>query len=129
LSCPTEEELQAWIAQPESYTGGRWRYVILEPGQTVFFGPGTIHFVFRIRERQNLALGGHVLQWSGIQRWIEVILSELKNPAITNEEMKETAPKLVRVVTELVKAKMNEATVQELGSEDIVGKFFESVKR
>ncbi|KAK3897100.1 ATP synthase subunit alpha [Staphylotrichum tortipilum] len=128
ISCPAEEEREAWMAKPGGYLGGSWRYIILEPGQTVFFGPGTIHFVFRVRDHQTLALGGHVLQWSGLQRWIQVILAELKNPATTNEEMEKTGPKLVSVVAELVEAKVKEARVEELGGEAAVRGFFESVK-
>lgn len=128
MSFPTEAEREAWMAAPHRHTGGRWRYIVLKPGQTVFFGPGTIHFVFRVRDHQTLALGGHVLQWSSIQRWIQVVLWELKKPATTNEEMKMTAPKLVRTVEELVRAKVNKVGVRELGGEDAVKGFFESVK-
>jgi hypothetical protein len=128
MSSPTKEEREAWMTNPHCYTGGRWRYVPLQPGQTVFFGPGTIHLVFRARDRQTLALGGHVLQWSGIQRWIQVVLGELKNPATTNEEMKVTAPKLVGVVATLVEAKVKEGRVEELGGKTAVRGFFESVK-
>jgi hypothetical protein len=128
MSLPTKEERQAWMAAPHQYTGGRWRYIILKPGQTVFFPPGTIHFVFRVRDYQTLALGGHVLQWSDIQRWLQVVLWELKKPAITNEEMKMTAPKLIHTIEELVRAKVNEIGVQELGGEEAVKGFFESVK-
>ncbi|KAK3349669.1 hypothetical protein B0T25DRAFT_548684 [Lasiosphaeria hispida] len=35
-----------WTADPHCYTGGRWRYVVLKTGQSVFFMPGTIHFCF-----------------------------------------------------------------------------------
>ncbi len=51
MSRPTPGERDIWMADPHSYTGGRWRYVILQQGDTVFFTSGTIHFVFRIRER------------------------------------------------------------------------------
>jgi len=128
MSCPTGEEREAWMAEPHKYTGGRWRYFIIKPGQTVFFPPGTIHFVFRVRNHQTLALGGHVLQWSGIQRWIQVVLWELKNPATTNEEMNRTSPKLVRMVAKLVSAKVNDGRTEELGGVDAVKRFFESVE-
>ena len=53
MSCPTEEERNSWAADPHHYTGGRWKYLILKPGQSVFFMPGTIHFVFRVRQHQT----------------------------------------------------------------------------
>ncbi|KAK3936722.1 ATP synthase subunit alpha [Diplogelasinospora grovesii] len=129
MSCPTSEEREAWMADPRRYTGGRWRYTVLKPGKSVFFPPGTIHFVFRVRSRQTLALGGHVLQWSGIQRWMQVLLAQMRNPAITNENMKSTAPKHVRVVANLVSAKVEEGGVEELGGEAAVADFFASVKK
>jgi hypothetical protein len=51
----------------------QWRYWILKPGQTIYFPSGTIHGVFRIQREQTLALGGHILQWSNISQWLEVI--------------------------------------------------------
>ncbi len=128
MSCPTEEERNARMAEPHRYTGGRWRYIILKPGQTVFFPPGTIHFVFQVRHHQTLALGGHIIQWSSIQRSLQVILWELKNPSTINEEMKTTAPKLARTVAKLVRAKVNEAGAEALGGEDAVKWFFASVE-
>ncbi|KXX77152.1 hypothetical protein MMYC01_207566 [Madurella mycetomatis] len=128
MSCPTEEERTAWMADPHCYTGGRWRYVILKPGQSVFFGPGTIHFVFRVRGCQTLALGGHVLQWSNITRWMQVVLAQMANPDITNEEMKQSAPKRVHVVAKLVTARLKEFGVEGLGGEAAVTEFFASVK-
>lgn len=128
MSLPTSEEREAWMADPHGYTGGRWRYVVLKPGQSLYFPPGTIHFVFRVPSRQTLALGGHVLQWSGIQRCMQVLLAQMRNPAITNEDMKSTAPDHVRVIAKLVSAKVKEGGVVELGGEAAVANFFALVK-
>jgi hypothetical protein len=51
-----------------------------------------------------------------------------QSPATTNEGMRRTAPTLVRMVTDLVKARLNEAKAQELGGDEAVRVFFESVK-
>jgi hypothetical protein len=128
MSSPTQEERDAWISNPHSYTGGEWRYVVLPPGYTVFFTSGTIHFVFRIRERQTLALGGHILQWSGIEQWLKVIVAQMKNPRITNEEMAQSAPKYVRVVSGLVTNRIKTGRVEEMGGRDAVDRFFALVK-
>ena len=76
------------MADPQHYTGGRWRYVVLKPSQTVFFNSGTIHFVFRPRGKQTLALGGHILPWTGVERWLRVVIAQMQNTRITNEDMK-----------------------------------------
>ncbi|KAK4194276.1 hypothetical protein QBC40DRAFT_38091 [Triangularia verruculosa] len=124
MSCPTEGERSAWMADPRGYTGGRWRYAVLKPGQSVFFDPGTIHFVFRVRGCQTLALGGHVLQWSDITRWMQVVLAQMARPAITNEDMKWSTTRLVRVVARLVAARIGAG---ELG-DGAATEFFASVK-
>jgi hypothetical protein len=37
MSLPTQQEdEESWEADPRHYTGGRWRYVVLKSGQTVF---------------------------------------------------------------------------------------------
>ncbi|KAK0716736.1 hypothetical protein B0T26DRAFT_740451 [Lasiosphaeria miniovina] len=128
MSCPTEEERNSWTADPHHFTGGRWRYIVLKPGQSVFFMPGTIHCVFRVRQHQTLALGGHVLQWSDIRRWMQVVLAQIKNSAITNEDMRRSAPKYVLAVAKLVKARVEEGEVEQLGGEAAVTQFFASVK-
>ncbi|EGY20082.1 uncharacterized protein VDAG_02098 [Verticillium dahliae VdLs.17] len=128
LSDPTDKERAAWIANPGSYTGGRWRYTVLKPGQTVFFVSGTIHFVFRIRAPQTLALGGHVLQWSGLERWMAIVLTQMRNPSITNEDMGVSAAKYVGVVSRLVVAKVNEDRANGLEIEDRILRFLDSVK-
>ena len=128
MSNPTQEERDAWMSNPHSYTGGEWRYVVLPPGYTVFFTSGTIHFVFRIRDTQTLALGGHILQWSGIEQWLKVVVAQMKNPRITNEKMAQSAPKYVRVVSGLVTNRIKTGRVEEMGGRDAVGRFFALVK-
>ena len=79
MSCPTQHELRAWMADPVGYTGGPLRYVVLVPGQTIFIPSGVVHFVFRLIGRNLLtfALGGHVLSWSSLDLGMEVILDQL----------------------------------------------------
>jgi hypothetical protein len=62
LSQPSEEERHSWSADPNEFTGGQLRYVVLRPGQTIYFEAGTIHFVFRLAQHQTLLLGGHILR-------------------------------------------------------------------
>ncbi|OJD24420.1 hypothetical protein ACJ73_04218 [Blastomyces percursus] len=93
--------LDEWISDPQGYTGGRWRYVVLQPGQTIFFTSGTIHYVFRLSKGQTLMFGGHILQWS-IERWMEVIIAQTKNPDITNEDMESSVGKYIEAVVDLV---------------------------
>lgn len=88
MSCATNEQRTTWMGDTEHYDlGQQWRYWILKPGQTVFFPSGTIHCVFRVQEAQTLALGGHILQWSGVDRWMDVVSQQVEAPGSTNEDM------------------------------------------
>jgi hypothetical protein len=124
---PTEEEEKEWMTN-DSYTGGQWRYVVLKPGQTIFFPTGTIHFVFCTRAPQTLVLGGHVLQWSGIERWMRIVLAQIANPGITNEDTKQSAPMYVDAVSKLVETRIVKGRIGELGGNATVNRFPSNVK-
>ncbi|CAK7563508.1 MAG: hypothetical protein SEPTF4163_001377 [Sporothrix epigloea] len=121
LSRPTPAELAAWTANTYDFVGARWCFLVLEPGQTVFFNSGTVHFVFRLRSQATLALGGHVLQWTGIERWLSVVTTQMQNPHITNEEMEWSAPRYVRVVSRMVAARLQSGRgIDDMGGEAAV---------
>ncbi|GAB7362125.1 hypothetical protein MBLNU230_g2152t1 [Neophaeotheca triangularis] len=88
LSNPTEHERAEWADDPAGFVGGRWRFVIVKPGQTVYFPAGTVHFVFRMPSGGNtLSFGGHVLRCSNLVHWMKVLRAEKENRFITNEDM------------------------------------------
>lgn len=92
LSHPSAEERAAWRRNPQRFRNGRWRYVVLKPGQTVFFPAGTVHMVFRLRAAgDSLSFGGHVLRCSNIVHWVKTLLEEHESPNIVNEDLSEAA--------------------------------------
>jgi len=128
MSRPSRQEEAEWMSRPHDYVAGEWRYVVLSAGQTVFFPPGTIHFVFRIRGVQTYAQGGHILQWSNLVRWLEVVIAQIQNEGSTNEEMASSTLQLVRLVKGLVENRIKAGRVEELGGQDAVDRFFALVK-
>ncbi|KAK3356290.1 hypothetical protein B0T25DRAFT_536432 [Lasiosphaeria hispida] len=124
MSRPSQQEEVEWMSRPHSYAAGKWRYVVLSAGQTVFFPSGTIHFVFRKRGVQTYAQGGHILQWSDIVRWLEVVIAQVQNENSTNEDMASSARQLVRLVKGLVANRTKAGRVEELGGRDAVARFF-----
>lgn len=118
----SREQEKLWMSDPINYTGGQWRYVILSQGETVFFPSGTIHYVFRKRGVQTFALGGHVLQWSGMERWLEVLIAQINNPDIVNEDIGSVAPKHVQVVKELVRKRIAIGRVHSMGGPDTIAR-------
>ena len=105
------KERQKWAADPHRYAGGsRWRFVILKPKQTVFFPSGTVHFVFRLKSQDSLSVGGHLLRWNGVERWLDVVLEQMGNEHITNEDMEwGVVKKYVDVVSKLVARREKES--------------------
>lgn len=106
LSRPSKAEFTEWAEYRELLCKGPWRYVFLEPGQTIFFPSGTIHYVFRSRDRQTLAFGGHLLQWSNTSFWLDVLEVQLKHPKSTNEEMGDTLVQMLKAVDSLIGEKI-----------------------
>lgn len=93
-----------WLTVQEGYVGFGWsnsssnkpsnqRYVVLSPGQSIFFGSGAVYFTFRAQNYQTLMLGGHILQWTDIQRWVEVIMNS--KPSASNLEYIEIVDNLL----------------------------------
>ena len=107
LSRPTKEELVEWAEDRLSLKGERWRYVFLEPGQAIFFPSGTLHYVFRTRESRTLAFGGHILQWSNIEYWLDLLDFQLEHPNSTNEDMGDMLAQMLKAVDALIGEKIN----------------------
>ncbi|KAF2818217.1 hypothetical protein CC86DRAFT_461196 [Ophiobolus disseminans] len=124
ISHPSREEIASWSNNPNGFTGGQLRYVVLRPGQTVYFEAGTIHFVFRLKQHQTLLVGGHVLRWSRIESWMEVVLAQLRFPNTTNEDLQPSVRAYVEAVAQLVSEQLSLGRSDELGGEEAVARFF-----
>jgi hypothetical protein len=125
ISHPSREEIASWSADPNGFTSGQLRYVVLRPGQTVYFEAGMIHFVFRLEQHQTLLVGGHVLRWSRIESWMEVVLAQLRFPNTTNEDLQPSVRAYVEAVAQLVSEQLSLGRSDELGGEEAVARFFD----
>ncbi|KAF2647718.1 hypothetical protein K491DRAFT_291679 [Lophiostoma macrostomum CBS 122681] len=125
ISRPSEEETRIWGTDPNNFMGGKLRYIVLHPGQTVYFENGMIHFVFRLNEHPTLMLGGHILRWSRINSWIRIVLDQLRFPNRTNEDVQPLAPVYVEAVAQLVSDQKDLGRADELGGEAAIATFFE----
>jgi hypothetical protein len=125
ISHPSREEIASWSADPNGFKGGQLRYVVLRPGQTVYFEAGTIHFVFRLEQHQTLLVGGHVLRWSRIESWMEIVLTQLRFPNTTNEDLLPSVRAYVEAVAQLVSEQRSLGRSDELGGEEAVARFFD----
>lgn len=106
LSRPTDEQHTRWMEDPEHYDEGQqWRFLVLQPGQTILIPSGTIHSVFRVQDTKTLALGGHILQWTGVDQWAETISKQALNPDSTNEDMSDVW-KWIPVVESLLRKRL-----------------------
>ncbi|KAF2170993.1 hypothetical protein M409DRAFT_63989 [Zasmidium cellare ATCC 36951] len=124
LSNPTKADRDAWRRNPSNFRGGQWRYIVLKPGQTVYFPAGTVHFVFRLAAAGNtLAFGGHILRCSNIVHWVRTLLEERDQKEVTNEDLTDSAPGyLARVEKFVNQAKVN-GTAEKWGGEESIEEF------
>ena len=133
LSFPTDEDRAAWIASPHTYTGTKWRFIVLRPGQTVYFPAGTVHFVFRLPSAgDSLAFGGHVLRCSTLVQWAKTLLEEKRNPAITNEDFTESVPGYLNRVETFVKQALksgDERACHKWGGREAIEEFLRLQKQ
>lgn len=94
-SRPSEEDMHWWAQDVYRNTNrGKWCYVIMKAGETVYFPPLTVHAVFRSRSKSAEATfitGGHILRYSSVGIWAEACAFQLetKNRCVTNEDMKD----------------------------------------
>jgi len=124
LSYPTPKEREQWAEDPESIPGDRYRYIVLKPGQTVYFPAGTVHFVFRLPSAgHTLAFGGHVLRCSNIAHWARTLLEEQSNPRITNEDLTSSAPGYLNRVEKFVTQAQKNGSLGKWGGAEEVEEF------
>lgn len=126
LSYPTDSERAAWN-KDQDVPGDRFRYVVMKPGQTVFFPAGTVHFVFRLPlgagGGHTLAFGGHVLRCSNILHWIKMLIEERASPNVTNEDLTSSAPGYLNQVEKFVRQARENGTVGKWGGAEAVEEF------
>jgi hypothetical protein len=125
LSYPTNVERASWN-KDQSVAGDRFRYVVMKPGQTVFFPAGTVHFVFRLPGAEGghtLAFGGHVLRCSNILHWIKTLIEEKASPNVTNEDLTSSAPGYLNQVERFVRHAQKNGTTEKWGGAEAVEEF------
>lgn len=124
LSYPSAAERDSWTREPSSIPGDRFRYVVMKPGQTVFFPAGTVHFVFRLLSAgHTLAFGGHVLRCSTIVEWAKTMLEEKFNSHIANEDLTASAPGYLNRVEKFVTQARKNGTLEKWGGAEAVEEF------
>lgn len=124
LSSPTAAQRNAWSKNTHGFIDGSWRYVIVKPGQTVYFPAGTVHFVFRLPEAGNtLAFGGHVLRCSNIVHWVKCLLEERASEYVSNEDISESAIGYLDRVEKFVKQARKTKDLERWGGAESVTEF------
>ncbi|KXT04935.1 hypothetical protein AC578_3470 [Pseudocercospora eumusae] len=124
LSHPTVEEREGWRKHPQQFTGGKWRYIVLKPGQTVYFPAGTVHMVFRLPSAgHTLAFGGHVLRCSNIVHWAKTLIEERNHPNVTNEDLLDSSSGYLARVERFVTRAMENGTAEKWGGNASIAEF------
>ena len=124
LSFPSAEERAAWQKEPHTFMSDGFRYVVLKPGQTVYFPAGTVHFVFRQPSGSDtLAFGGHILRCSNLVHWVTTLLEEKANTQITNEDTTTSAPGYLTQVEKFVRLALASGKVEKWGGVEHINEF------
>lgn len=124
LSSPTPARRADWNKNPQRSIEGPWRYVVLKPGQTVYFPAGTVHFVFRLPSAGNtLAFGGHVLRCSNIVHWVRCLLEEAQSASVTNEDLTDSATGYLERVERFVRQARKTGETERWGGEKSITEF------
>lgn len=124
LSSPTPAKRAEWNKNTQKFIEGPWRYVVLKPGQTVYFPAGTVHFVFRLPSAGNtLAFGGHVLRCSNIVHWVRCLLEEVQSANVTNEDLTDSATGYLGRVERYVKQARKNGDSELWGGEESIKEF------
>lgn len=123
----TEADHEAWCQDPLNYIGGHWRYVVMSPGETVYFPAGTVHFVFRLpSDGHTLAFGGHVLRNSTIDQWVKAMLDEQRTDSlVTNEDLSDVASCYLKTVQRYVTQaqKAGAGAMAKWGGQEVIREF------
>lgn len=137
LSRPSPAQTAAWKLSHESGPSAdgeeiprqaQWRAIVLQPGQTVYFPGGTIHFVFRPEECQTLVFSGHVLRRSQTCNWIRLLSVQLRQPQAQNEDMETTAKDLVRYAVPVLRAAVKRGWADRYGGVEEIERFMDLKK-
>lgn len=127
---PTPEERAAWKKSPMTFTGGNWRYIVLKPGQTVYFPAGTVHFVFRLPSAgHTLAFGGHILRCSNLVHWVKTLIEERDEKNITNEDLTDSSSGYLHRTERFVRKALTNGTAQKWGGEQAIDEFLRLKKK
>ncbi|KAJ3549256.1 hypothetical protein NM208_g579 [Fusarium decemcellulare] len=106
LSRPDDETWDRWAQNPRYFKDGKWCYIVLKPGDSVYLPPGLPHYVVRRNGTQTFILGGHVLQWSNLGEWTSLLRKQIEKPETTNEDM---ISKKVHMYVEIASGLVEEA--------------------
>lgn len=104
---PSEADLNNWRAnEDDCHDKLRWLYRVLRKGDTIFFPPGTIHYVFRLPEgEQTFTASGHLVRRTNITQWLRLMSKNIED-AITAgavSDMANIVPHLLEGLERLLK--------------------------
>lgn len=111
LSHPCETLLTEWRENEDTqHKKGRWLFKVLRQGDTVYIGPGTVHYVFRRPEgKATMAAAGSVLRRTDMSAWLTILLDQIKDAIRTRQ-----TPNYSEVVPHLLKAVMHLLDVTQM---------------
>ncbi|KAK5110395.1 hypothetical protein LTR85_001273 [Meristemomyces frigidus] len=122
---PEKDALDRWAGNTHFPQEGNWCFLVLGPGDTVFFPSGTVHAVLRQCRDQHFgtwgqngrtfAYGGHLLRYSRIATFSSVMRWQMEHPGVTNEEVAITSTRLFYTIGRHVQGITDDAEAARWG--------------
>jgi hypothetical protein len=101
----SDDDRKRFAADGPSFTGGKWFYVWLEPGDILIMPPGTVHAVFTPED--TLCTGGNSWSKKGMGDTMRSIAFETKYPNVTNDHPIPQIPGLLQKASQLMSSKVS----------------------
>jgi hypothetical protein len=114
----SEDDRKSFARDGVAFTGGRWFYIWLEPGDILIMPPGTVHAVFTPID--TLCIGGNAWSQRRMGDSMRSIAFEDAYPNVTNDDEVVQLPDLLKEISRRVKSA---SRVIEFGGEEQIKRF------
>ncbi|RGP62530.1 atp synthase subunit alpha [Fusarium longipes] len=118
IATENSNDIQSWLSDPASVKHLA-QYVVLRPGQTVFFPSRTIDFVFRLNDHQTFATSGSILLWHGIMDWLQILKRQELNKTLFSDITPALTKNYVKAMETIIDACIKHNDLEYVGGLEV----------
>jgi hypothetical protein len=117
----SEDDRKSFAKDGPAFTGGRWFYIWLEPGDILIMPPGTVHAVFTPVD--TLCIGGNAWSQKHMGDSMKSIAFETAHPKVTNDDEVIQLPDLLERISQQMELAVSAASIATFGGEGQIKMF------